>query len=663
MRRSRLKFLIVAIPLLLGPTIKAQEARQAPSPIVSRFDPRLAELRRASAGWNDRQGPSRRVVDQVCLVPDVATFYEAIAAWDERAYFPILIDDVDLTLKFLHAFRPARVIRYPGRAKPIADDARWDVAVKSVGSAVGPTPPGVVLGRPESPSLPGLVALASGRFQPLVRLDSPFRYGDVLPPPELKTFLDTTETAILARIPKFESLGDDCDFITLAGDYPYRSAGLKGLMAIDDRVGRSGQTLDRWAFTGRLMGDARSSVYAAMSSLFLRPDSAMLFNSYSEESPPWSTYSLREAAVALKSILPVQSVAGERRATIKGWHDVFDPVNRHGLLFINTKGNPAQFDLIAGPAHALDVMPSVPAAVCIIHSYSAADPTNPGTIAGRWLAQGAFLYHGAVDEPYLNAFRPPGLVADLLVEGVPFSAAVRLSPGEPLGQPWKLTFLGDPLFRLRRPSSTPDRLRDFPPTAAWTAYVERPRPPADADAASLLAWAINTALVRETSTIRTESSDDVLAALRSIARDRLAPTSRAVLDELTFVLILRAKRIEDARPALRAIPIAERSAVVNRLAVSAILADLHRTIDRRDLERAEALWLDLIRIDANRDFKSQITARVAAIVDTTIRRESWRDRLKSSRPALEGTEAGAVVAEELKRIEEALRADRVFPGR
>ena len=76
------------------------------------------EIRRISVSWDRRNGPERQVVDQVVLVPDVATFLEAIASWDERHFFPILIDDVELTIKFLRAFRPARVVRYPRRVAP-----------------------------------------------------------------------------------------------------------------------------------------------------------------------------------------------------------------------------------------------------------------------------------------------------------------------------------------------------------------------------------------------------------------------------------------------------------------------------------------------------------------------------------------------------------------
>ena len=69
----------------------------------------------AAVTWRRSIGPRRLVIDQVCLVPDVPAFFEAIAAWDERHFFPILIDEPAWTLPFLRAFRPSRVVRYAGR--------------------------------------------------------------------------------------------------------------------------------------------------------------------------------------------------------------------------------------------------------------------------------------------------------------------------------------------------------------------------------------------------------------------------------------------------------------------------------------------------------------------------------------------------------------------
>ena len=99
----------------------------------------------------------------------------------------------------------------------------------------------------------------------------------------------------------------------------------------------------------------------------------------------------------------------------------------------------------------------VPAAVAMIHSFSAADPTDPETIAGRWLAQGAFVYFGAVNEPFLPAFRPPRLVAALLAAEVPLVAALRQGEFEPFGFPWRLVYLGDPLYRLHVTASAQRR--------------------------------------------------------------------------------------------------------------------------------------------------------------------------------------------------------------
>ena len=155
---------------------------------------RSARRRRPGGG---RRGPRRMVVDQVCLVPDVPSFFEAIAAWDERHFFPILIDEPAWTLPFLRAFRPSRVVRYV----PRGDDGRaasqstrrqgpdrpprmalWRAAIGAVARAwsdpsvpdgktptrrlaaprIGSDAPGLVLTAPDSPMLAGAVALAAG---------------------------------------------------------------------------------------------------------------------------------------------------------------------------------------------------------------------------------------------------------------------------------------------------------------------------------------------------------------------------------------------------------------------------------------------------------------------------------------------------------------------
>lgn len=662
--RSRLLLLLSAACWLIPPPARGQ----APpvQPISSLADPRLSELRRAAASWQLRSGPAREVVDQVCLVPDVATFYEALAAWDESHYFPILIDDVDLDLKFLRAFRPTRVVRYPGRGRPIEPGQAWERAVLAVGDAwsanvapnpdrlkgderperLGKTPPGVVLGRPESPMLPGLAALAAGRFQPLVRLDSPYHFNDTLGRIEADDFYKALDAAVHAKVPDSDKLGDECDFLTLAGDYPYRYA---GPLAIDDRVGR-GPDGHRWAYAGRLLGDARQGVYAAMCSLFLRPDAATLFDSYSETDDPKKHWGLRLAALRFSPrIRPTSLAFGERRGSLRGWYEVFTPSNRAGLVMINSHGSPRIFNLFSDPAHALDILPSVPAAVSMVHSFSAADPMNPETIAGRWLAQGAFLYFGAMDEPYLNSFRFPGLVAELLVSGLPYAAAFRPLASEPFGEPWKLVLLGDPLYTPIPRGPVAPRSRAFAESPAWVPYVPTPPPAPDAPEATRLAWALNAALTDTTSTAG-DMTDGILAVLRTIGRDRLDPPLRGVFDELQAVLLFQSLRFEALRAAFAAVPRGERSPVATRLAVSAGLAEFHQAIARNDFDRGLAVWTFLMRVGLPADFRGLLTARFGPLASTPTRREDWLRRLRAASAEAESPEARSAFAAEIKRL-------------
>src|SRR5829696_420935 len=128
---STLFWLAIAIGLASAQRAPAQPVA-GPAPALP---PYLDELRRASAEWRRRAGPERAVIDQVCLVPDLPTFLEAIATWDERHYFPILIDDIELSVKFLRAFRPARIVRYPRKSAAIPADQVWTRAVAAVGRA------------------------------------------------------------------------------------------------------------------------------------------------------------------------------------------------------------------------------------------------------------------------------------------------------------------------------------------------------------------------------------------------------------------------------------------------------------------------------------------------------------------------------------------------
>ena len=107
--------------------------------------------------------------------------------------------------------------------------------------------------------LAGAVALAAGRFQPLVRLDRITRYSssgessvgsrfesfrDVLSLAEARRFAHMIEARAATLTGTYNRLGDHCDFLTLAGDWPYRYSNdaeggvVRGEHALDDLIGR-----------------------------------------------------------------------------------------------------------------------------------------------------------------------------------------------------------------------------------------------------------------------------------------------------------------------------------------------------------------------------------------------------------------------------------------
>ena len=109
-------------------------------------------------------------------------------------------------------------------------------------------------------------------------------------------------------------------------------------------------------------------------------------------------------------------------ASITAWHQTLGAVNQFGWIMLNSSGGPRQFSISGGGGIPANLPRGRPAAVAIIHSFSAADPLDASTIAGRWLENGAFVYFGAMNEPYLPAFRTPRLVASLAAGEMPLGA-------------------------------------------------------------------------------------------------------------------------------------------------------------------------------------------------------------------------------------------------
>ncbi|HWE35363.1 MAG TPA: hypothetical protein VG406_02240 [Isosphaeraceae bacterium] len=692
MKVPRIAGLVLGLATLAAARAQAQE-KQEYKPAASLADPRLAAIRKASAIWEARQAEPRKVVDVLCVVADVPSFLEAIAAWDEGQFFPILIDEPRLVLAFARAFRPARVVRWPGKAGAIAPGETWTRAVAAVGKGwssgsktvagdavpkgLGPGTPGVVVAHPGSPALAGAVALAAGRLQPLLRWEVPGKGYAIVPRgDEAEALAVELEKVVAGVVPRYEGLGDDCDFLTLAGDYPYRYAGTKGFgagaAAFDDLVGRAADPKRRWAFTGRLLGDPATSVYRAMCSLFLQPRSALMFNGYPEAEAGFAPYNtMRAGAARLDKALPTTLRTGATGGTLAAWHRAFDPINPFGLALINSHGNPDRFNLVGGAGGPWDVPSTGPTAVAMIHSYSAADPTDPNTVAGRWLANGAFFYFGSLNEPFLQSFRTHDLVADLIAEGLPLSVAVRLTADEArltaaggptvreieqFSLPWRLQVLGDPLYRVSAALAKSPRLARWEPITSWPADRVGPAPKAGAADAEKLSWARSAALARWS--MKPEARPDLAGVLRSIRRDRLSKADRDRFDALLFDALVADGRTVEWCATYARVPASERSRELERALETVRVANLYRAIDKGSWPPAVAVWDELVRSPSHADLKAQATRLVAPLATTPARLADWRKHLRSALADDRARPSADPIQQELGRVEKALGAGR-----
>ncbi len=516
-------------------------------------------------------------------------------------------------------------------------------------------------------------------------------------------------------IPTYERLGDDCDFLTIAEDWPYRYSDdrsaepVRGLFALDDLIGRrfelasQGSWLDhtrwRWAYTGRLLGGPAESVAHAMGALFLQPTSALLWNTY----PPgesWSAYRMDMAARELSELMGDATAVVQRtgrQADLASWHRTIDPVNRFGLIMLNSLGGPDWFQISGGVGRPADVPRGVPSAVAMIHSFSAADPTDPQTIAGRWLAQGAFAYFGAVYEPFLHAFRAPRLVVELMSAGVPMVAALRQGELEPFGFPWRLIYLGDPLYQIQateissgRPGiddavparntqrvSPGDWRKAAPDETNWpvveivspgseSRLPEQGRGSESDDAR--FRWCVDAsigALVGPPSSSARPSpagAGDWLGVLRKIRRDRLTRALRPFFDDLLIDALEKAGVVDELATRLATIPPAERAPRVWQALESLAMTRLARLSEQggkmSGFVKALDLWDDVMRLDwpTSSHFPAHFTERVGALCSNDAhRRRLWHGRLRRTGLAMASDprrQAHAeVIAAEVTRLE------------
>jgi hypothetical protein len=582
-------------------------------------------------------------------------------------------------------------------------------------------PPAAVLAGPRAPTLAGAVALAAGHFQPLLRLESFIEvpsdngisvrrptFRDVLKLGQAWQFARAVEARVASVIPRYKHLGDDCDFLTLSGDWPYRysydgtEAHERGLYALDDLIGRrfdepqtEGQpkTPGRWAYTGRLLGDPAASVARAMAALFLPPNSALLWNTYHDDKP-WSSYTMASASSELTRALGRAGLVvhrSGREADLASWHREFDPVNRFGMMMINSSGGPAMFTIRGGAGRPSDVPLGVPAAVAMTHSYSAADPTDEQTIAGRWLAQGAFVYFGSIQEPFLLSFRTPRLISELMAAEVPFVAALRQGEGEACGFPWRLVYLGDPLYRLRSTHAsriTAGEWQKIAPEYGKWPVAEITASKSDANSPSVIRlfgseddrfrWCLDQAIAdpiaspprssptRHGDQKRAVSLNlrqaDWQVILREIHRDQLSRGLRPFFDDSLIDTLMETGALVELISRLAQIPPAECGPrawqALETCGMDQLALQAEEVNTNGGFGRVLDVWEPLMRLKwpKSSQFPSHFTERVAALAGTDPGRlPLWLDRLRKA-SAFMATEPlnfshAAVVAAERARAE------------
>ncbi|HYF52022.1 MAG TPA: hypothetical protein VEJ63_21615, partial [Planctomycetota bacterium] len=297
----------------------AEQAADGESPVLYRTVRAMRALVDGKGSPNETRWAKRDVKDVVVLVEDYEGYLQAISQWTDKEFFPVLFADDLYAPKFVAAFKPAQVVFWPAaereRSKggpgpvPSIDQIRKTLlqSWSTDGEKKGPETVtdadllarlkkldaksmGVVFGDGESGEMAGGIALAAGRFQGFEVLPRPTvggenKIGDT------EHYMDVPRITALARkvaegLQKW-GLPSESRWatVTLAGRYPFRFIGVPSAWGygttytVDDLLGR-GEDMMRLAVTSRLMGDAPRSAYQAMCSMFLQPETALLFNTY-----------------------------------------------------------------------------------------------------------------------------------------------------------------------------------------------------------------------------------------------------------------------------------------------------------------------------------------------------------------------------------------------
>jgi hypothetical protein len=413
------------------------------------------------------------IVNRIVLVPDAATFLTAIEKWNLKGHWPILIEDDKYTPMFLQRFQPAEIIRLPSIKQQLPKGQKlqqlmlktsataWNAtdtqSLKAKWIQLGWEPPGVVITSENDSARMAAVALAAAHGQPLVFLEGNFgKPNDTLDRKQWENLQIAVKTAVESTGYFYSQLGDAIDTLTIVRQLAvkYQSPEKPDeQLAVTDGLGRHPNG-DRWAIAGWIYGSEVRSLYQAMCAIFLDSQTAMLYDSYPQEGS-WGKYEMNSAASGLKTIGLNVELVQQPESSLKTWRSLVSKAWEFDLVLMNSKGYQKSFQVGNGDALVEDIPKlTFPAAVHMIHSWSATTPDDKNTVAGKWLENGAYAYVGSVNEPYLSAFIPPKLMVDRLLRSAPFLIAARQLESPP----WKITTIGDPLMSIGKP-----KLR-IPPT-------------------------------------------------------------------------------------------------------------------------------------------------------------------------------------------------------
>ena len=456
-------------------------------------EPKTIDVRRAPPSF--RMGMRvltlrsvRKAAPVLVIADGPAAYIRAIGQWKEDVIFPVLIDDGSTRAagdiaKFRRAFKPERVVRISAEVPlPAGRQARierieralagiWDVQGESglMPELISEwqfrvqVPAGAAVADPMDPAWPAALALAAGHAEPIIwinRKDIPEGVDSVLGVQKTQALIAMIEAGLDESGLAWTGLDDAVDSVALCLNIPVKIRRADGknkneFFALTDAIGKHkamesprGTRLTRWAWAGQIFGGEARSAYAAMCSLFLHRQKAWIFDGY-KPGRPWDAFDGTAAASQLARGKLEATVSDAPRQGIDTWRARTTLPLDADLVFVNSKGMPGWFDLNPGRGSAWEApILDRPVAAHMVHSWSATRPGQRDTVAGAWLAHGAYAYIGSVHEPFLQAFVPTPTLALRLVGGLPWAAACRPDASAPV---WKIAVIGDPLLTIGGP--------------------------------------------------------------------------------------------------------------------------------------------------------------------------------------------------------------------